>query len=222
MMDKNINWLPKDGQIGRWFSRGYLPHYDDALLLQHVTIHLSDSLPGAKIDYFKSLVHDLPDKERKRELRKKLEAWIDAGPGCCLLQHPDIAQCVQETLLYFNGSRYQVHEWVIMPNHVHVLFQQFEGFNLDKVVASWKKYTGRKIHDYLIETRQDDLRKVLSPVWSAEYWDRFIRNEKHYQNVIDYIHNNPVKAGIVRRAKDWPWSSASLGSANLCIRKKLE
>lgn len=42
--------------------------------------------------------------------------------------------------------------------------------------------------------------------WQPEYWDRFIRDEKHMANALDYIMNNPVKAGLVKVAEDWPWS----------------
>jgi hypothetical protein len=41
-----------------------------------------------------------------------------------------------------------------------------------------------------------------------EYWDRFIRNDRHLENVVLYIHQNPVKAGLCQRAEEWPWSSA--------------
>lgn len=45
-------------------------------------------------------------------------------------------------------------------------------------------------------------------VWMREYWDRFIRNEKHFVATVNYIHQNPVKAGLVSHPEDWPWSSA--------------
>jgi hypothetical protein len=47
-----------------------------------------------------------------------------------------------------------------------------------------------------------------SPLWHPEYWDRYIRNEKHFDDVVDYIHMNPVKAGFCRKPADWKWSSA--------------
>ena len=49
-------------------------------------------------------------------------------------------------------------------------------------------------------------------VWMREYWDRFIRDEKHLAAAIEYIHENPVKAGLCRHAVDWPWSSGSAGA----------
>ena len=46
-------------------------------------------------------------------------------------------------------------------------------------------------------------------VWQEEYWDRFIRDRNHFVNTIHYIHNNPLKAGLVESADQWPWSSVS-------------
>jgi hypothetical protein len=44
--------------------------------------------------------------------------------------------------------------------------------------------------------------------WQDDYFDRYIRDEAHYRRVVRYIENNPVKAGLVRTAAEWPWSSA--------------
>jgi putative transposase len=45
-----------------------------------------------------------------------------------------------------------------------------------------------------------------------EYWDRYIRNEQHLHTVIEYIHQNPLKARLCSRPEEWRWSSASHGS----------
>lgn len=49
------------------------------------------------------------------------------------------------------------------------------------------------------------------PVWQREYYDRFIRDENHYEKVVEYIRENPVKAGLVEHAEDWKFSSAGYG-----------
>lgn len=51
-----------------------------------------------------------------------------------------------------------------------------------------------------------------SRIWHREYWDRYIRDHAHYANVVEYIHENPVKAGLVTRPEDWKWSSAGLAT----------
>ncbi len=73
-----------------------------------------------------------------------------------------------------------------------------------KIVAAWKKFTARKIYDGL----RDSGGGRGAPVWHREYWDRYIRNQKHLEQVIEYIHLNPVKAGIAVTAERWRWSSA--------------
>jgi REP element-mobilizing transposase RayT len=63
-------------------------------------------------------------------------------------------------------------------------------------------------------------------VWYLEYWDRFIRDSRHFEQVVAYIHQNPVKAGLVAQAEDWPWSSAGregrfdLGDTHSTVGKK--
>jgi REP element-mobilizing transposase RayT len=58
------------------------------------------------------------------------------------------------------------------------------------------------------------------PVWHREFWDRYIRNEKHFLQVIEYIHMNPVKAGLVLKPGDWLWSSASSQSGDWRARER--
>src|SRR5271168_2855134 len=106
-----------------WYSRGYLPHYDTEKLLQSVTYRLADSLPQEKLRQLEDELHDHPANRREAERRKRIEAWLDAGLGCCALRHPEVARYVQDSFLHFHGERYQLHAWCVMPNHVHVLIE---------------------------------------------------------------------------------------------------
>ncbi|WP_212636873.1 hypothetical protein [Desulfacinum hydrothermale] len=65
-----------------------------------------------------------PVNEREKWRRQRIEAWLDLGMGCCALRHPRLAALVQNNLLYFDGSRYRLLAWCVMPNHVHVLIEQ--------------------------------------------------------------------------------------------------
>ena len=200
-----------------WFSRGYLPHLDAEALIQHVTVHLADSLPKTAIERIEHSLDGMSEDRRKIERRKRLHEWIDAGHGSCMLRHPDIAAMVQNTFLHFDHARYHLHAWVVMPNHFHVLFQPINDWSLAKIVASWKKFTARGIGDYLRSANQEigapgnDNPPIAieraTPVWHREYWDRYIRNERHYEQTVSYIHNNPVVAGLIACAENWPWSS---------------
>jgi len=146
----------------------------------------------------------LPEEKRDAERRKRVEAWMDAGHGSCVLRKPSIANMVQGALLNFDSMRYRLLAWVVMPNHVHVLFDPIQGWSVTKIVAGWKKFTARGICD---DQRNSDGRPG-GPVWHREYWDRYIRGERHFKRAVEYIHLNPVKAGLVGRAESWRWSSA--------------
>jgi REP element-mobilizing transposase RayT len=124
---------------------------------------------------------------------------------------------VQSTFLHFDGVRYRLHAWVVIPNHIHVLFEPIEEWALAKIVASWKKFTARKIKDHLRRANQENGVPGTAnfsidkdkPVWYREYWDRYIRNKRYYEETAAYIHSNPVAAGLVEAPNDWPWSAAA-------------
>jgi REP element-mobilizing transposase RayT len=88
-----------------------------------------------------------------------------------------------------------------MPNHVHVVVEMMDGQSLSGIVASWKSFTAHKANA-LLERK--------GRFWHADYFDRFMRNEEHLNQTIEYVEQNPVKAGLAARATDWAWSSARL------------
>jgi hypothetical protein len=90
-----------------------------------------------------------------------------------------------------------------MPNHVHTLFSSEAGWTLSQIAHSWKSYTANECNRLL---------KRKGEFWQRETFDRYIRNEQHYENVVKYIKHNPVKAGLCARPEDWRWSSAYLGA----------
>ncbi len=175
--------------------------------------HLADSLPQSALSLFDAEVKNLPAEKQDAELRKRVDDWFDAGHGSCILRQPDLADMVQEALLNFDSERYRLFAWCVMPNHVHVLFQPMAGWSVAEIVASWKKFTARKVCDY----RRNRADGTGGPVWHREYWDRYIRDPRHFQRTVEYIHMNPVKAGLVDAPEKWQWSSAFPGNANLPI-----
>jgi len=196
------------GSVHRgWYSRGYLPHCDHPGLLQSITYRLADSLPASALERLIAELQTLPEGRRDGERRKRIEDWLDAGHGCCLLREPEAAACVVENWRQFAGERYDLIAWVVMPNHVHLLIRTYEGVSLGKIVQSWKSYTGRRVRAIMEEGRAG-ARRSQAGVWMPEYWDRYIRDEAHFEAVVRYIHHNPVKAGLVDRPTNWPWSSA--------------
>ena len=204
-----------------WYSRGYLPHHDEAGLRQCITYHLADSLPSKLLSMMERELKVVAAERMPMERRRYIEHWLDTGHGSCALRNSEVAQCVVDTWKRFDDERYDLIAWVVMPNHVHVLIRQYADIPLGKIVQSWKSYTAKKIRE--IEdcragarrsgeeegklARAGARRSGEEAVWQREYWDRSIRDEKHYRAVVNYIHQNPVEAGLVRCASDWPWSS---------------
>ena len=183
-----------------WYSRGYLPHVDVPGLFQSITFRLADSLPH---DVIERLAQEkLDDVER----RKRIEALLDAGHGECLLQRRKVAEIVEDALLHFDGERYRLLAWCIMPNHVHALIETRAGHPLAKVVHSWKSFTAKEINKALGRS---------GAVWQREYFDRYIRDDRHMQAVVEYIEENPVKAKLVDRAEKWAFSSAARRGENV-------
>lgn len=180
-----------------WRSRGYVPHYDEPGLFQLVTFRLHDSLPAIKIAELKNPRLSLSDGQR----REALERYLDAGHGACYLRESRVAQLAQDTLLHFDGERYRLLAWVVMPNHLHVLAQFLADHPLSKVMHSWKSY---------IANQGNKLLGRSGRFWQREYFDRFIRNERHYRNAVQYVESNPVRAGLAARPEGWPYSSAGL------------
>ncbi|MGC8552559.1 MAG: hypothetical protein ACP5O7_06785, partial [Phycisphaerae bacterium] len=100
-----------------WHSRGYLPHWDPGSRPVHLVMRLSDSLPQHLLAQWQEEISTEPDMAEQRRLR--IEAALDQGIGSCWLRQADVAEVVADALRYFNRNRYELHAWVIMPNHVH-------------------------------------------------------------------------------------------------------
>ena len=125
---------------------------------------------------------------------------LDRLRGSRLLDDPRAAELVENALLHFDGERYRLLAWCVMPNHVHVLFHVEAKDQLRRIVHSWKSYSAHAINEAIGRT---------CAVWQREYFDRFIRDDAHYFSTVKYIERNPVVAGLVTEAGDWAWSSAA-------------
>jgi putative DNA methylase len=196
--------LPKESS-DTWYSRGYFPHFDGEGVTQHVCFHLFDSLPQSLLAQWREELRgahapDVLDAgDASRERRRRIHDALDSGYGSCFLRDDRIAEIVEDALLHFDGERYALNAWCVMPNHVHTLFTPLREFTMSKIVHSWKSFTAHEAN------------KVLGRIgkfWEREPFDRYIRNQRHFHNAVTYIENNPVKAGLCEEPKDWRWSSA--------------
>jgi putative transposase len=194
-----------------WYSRGYLPHLDEPGRLQVITFRLADSLPQTALceievelaDFEKAVLAGetpaLRERLRADRRRKLFEKFLDRSLGTCLLRDRRVGGMIENALLHFDGERYMLAAWCVMPNHVHALINTKQGFPLANLVQSWKSFTAKEANRIL---ERD------GTFWQRDFFDRFIRDDVHLARVVEYIEQNPVKAGLVLEATAWPFSSA--------------
>ena len=187
-------------------ERGYVPHWESEGATYFVTFRLADSLPqsvlaqiaserAAMVRTARQLARDLsPDELKKLHnlSTQRIEQYLDKGAGACHLNNPTIARVVAEALRHFDGTRYRNFAWCVMPNHVHALFGVMPGFSLASVMHSWKSFTAKEANRIL---------KARGDFWQREYYDHLIRNQAEFERAVQYIAENPVKAGL----RNWPW-----------------
>ena len=169
-----------------------LPHWAANATLIFITYRLADSMPADKLRAWQTerdewlRFHPEPwDEATTREYYDtfpgKLDEMLDAGYGSCVLAREDCRRIVVENLLHFNGKRYNLHSFVVMPNHVHVLMEIANREELPKIVHGWKSYTSNRINEAIVGS---------GGVWQREYYDRLIRDAAHYANTVEYIRKN--------------------------------
>ena len=205
------------GETPAYHCRKYLPHIENQSL-QFITFRLYDSLPqsvieqlkafretsdtGTQVSHLRSATDEAAGEapayhQQNRQILALLDKYEDAGYGQCFLKDERIAKIVQDALLHFHGERYELIEWCIMPNHVHVLIKVEPGVSLSTILHSWRTFTAHEANKVLGRTGQ---------FWMHEYFDRYIRDTGHFNKTVNYIRNNPVKAGLATEPGQWPWS----------------
>jgi putative transposase len=180
-----------------------LPHWRQDGATYFVTFRLNDSLPQSKLELLHRLKLDWerrnpPPRSREtlerlaRQTMQHLEGWLDEGMGCCVLKEPDASESVAKAMQHFDGLRYQLGCYVVMPNHVHAVVRPLdpEQWPLEHILHSWKRHSSHVIR------RVYDTGKGL---WQKETYDRIIRDVEHLWRVIQYIARNPAKAGLSPR-----------------------
>ena len=169
-----------------------LPHWAANSTLIFITYRLADSMSADKLrawqgerdEWLRSHPEPWDDataREYYDSFPVKLDEMLDAGYGSCVLVREDCRRIVVENLLHFDGERYALHSFVVMPNHVHVLVEIEKRDDLPKIVHSWKSYTAKRINEAIGGS---------GGVWQREYYDRLIRDAAHYANTVEYIRKN--------------------------------
>jgi REP element-mobilizing transposase RayT len=174
--------------------RGDLPHIHKEGCTYFVTFCLADAVP---------------DRLRRRskleneEDSASIAEHFDLSPsiGSCLLGQKEIAPIVETAMLYFQGERYALSAWCVMPNHVHAVVTPFSGYPLSKILHSWKSFSAHEINKALERN---------GTVWEPESFDHLVRDERAFEGFVQYTENNPVVAGLCGRPEEWLNSSARL------------
>lgn len=175
-----------------------LPHWELGGAFHFITWRLFDSLPQEKLILWRQeraawlAEHPRPwDARTSAEYRdrfpSRLERWLDAGYGSCLLRDAGCADIVCGNLHYFDGQTYDLAAFVVMPNHVHALIQLRETASLKAVTHSWKSYTAHEINKSLARS---------GSVWQEESWDHILRSMSQLSRCLSYIRLNPALASL--------------------------
>jgi REP element-mobilizing transposase RayT len=183
----------------------YLPHWTQDGALYHVVFRLADSLPASIVAQYRAELEalrkaaaeqkmspDVQSQQLRALFSERVEAALDRGLGACWLARSDIAELTANTLRHFNGKRYDLPAWCVMPNHVHAIVRPANGHSLPSILKSWKGYLAHEANRLLSRTGE---------FWQPEYYDHLIRSERELADTIAYVQRNPANAGL----HAWPW-----------------
>lgn len=115
------------------------------------------------------------------------EKKLDESLGDCELKHPEIAKIVADSLLFFDGDRYHMGDFIVMPNHVHLLAAFSSPEMMERQYRSWLHYTATKINKRFNRTGH---------FWQQEPFDHLVRSIEQYEYLRRYIEQNPRKAKL--------------------------
>ncbi|MGC9361959.1 MAG: REP-associated tyrosine transposase [Candidatus Syntrophosphaera sp.] len=195
--------------------RSHLPHIQLEGQIISLTWRLAFTLPKNILDLQEALKKDLEETDRNEASRlsnryasyiKKLEE-LDTFLGKCEVD--GLSLCADENarilisaINFHDNKMYDLHCYCIMPNHVHILVKPLLGkdgayYKISTIVQRLKTYTANMFNQH---------RGSRGKIWHRDYFDRYIRNPVDYRNVVKYILENPVKAGLVSKAEDWKYS----------------
>jgi putative transposase len=187
-----------------------LPHWQQPGVICFITWRTHDSMPEAVIKRWQQereawLVQAgltanqarAKDAEKSLPLNKRhlfksyiAQRWmdsLDACHGACELRQPPLARIVADSLSHFDGDRYLLTDFVVMPNHVHLLVAFPDEEAMMRQCESWKHYTATKINRILARSGR---------FWQQDAFDHLLRSEVQFRYLREYIARNPSKARL--------------------------
>jgi len=187
-------------------SRGNLPHWTQDGVIYFITFRLADSIPKTAMDEWSGRRSEwlmsrgmtpqafdfekLSENERKeyrRRFGQKFHEMLDDCLGDCLLRKSANAKMVADAMEFFEGERYWLGDYVVMPNHVHLLISPYADFKLKKIMQSLKSHTAKKINK---------LQGKSGQLWQRESYDHIVRSENQLLFYEQYIQENSDKAKL--------------------------
>jgi putative transposase len=186
-----------------------LPHWYQAGVTYFVTIRTEDSVPQELVrswharrdNWLRRHGIDPTTLNWKTNLRKNSELerafhaeftrefmkYLDRGYGACVLKQAPLAKIVADSLRHFDGQRYELGDFIVMPNHVHLLVCLLGETEIEAQCWSWKKYTATRINRALGQRGR---------FWQEESFDHLVRSPEQFEYLKRYIAENPLKAGL--------------------------
>ena len=168
----------------RNYTRGYLPHRSVPGAAQFVTWRLHDALDAAQWEAWKA---EYRGEENEAKLYGLAEKTLDRHEGSAVFRRIDLGRIVMDRLFEGEKDDYRVLAAIVMPNHVHAVLRIERKADLGEVMKAIKG--GSAFYVNRAMGREGRL-------WQPDYFDRLIRNPGHLKRTIEYVHWNPVKAGL--------------------------
>ena len=188
-------------------SSHYREHWSQAGAIVFITFRTHDSIPKSvlkqwereKQDWIERIgyrghwseqIPKLSDESRllfKKHFNRKRERHLDTFQGKCPLRHPQLAQIVADSLMFFDGERYRMGDFVVMPNHVHLLASFPTAEAMVKQCDSWMHFTAFEINKQLGQKGK---------LWQQEPFDHLVRSALQYDYLRNYIARNPREANL--------------------------
>jgi|SRR5262245_7199812 len=191
-------------------TTGHLPHWFQPGVTYFITFRTDDSIPASLAEswqrrreewldfhgvriadpewkrHFACLPIDL-QAEFHRTFSREFMAYLDQGMGECVLRQPEMSRIVADALLHFDHSRYEMGDFIVMPNHVHLLVCLKHDTDVEAQCYSWKKYSAGRINNRLGRRGR---------FWQEESFDHLVRSAEQFTALRRYITDNPRKNGL--------------------------
>lgn len=175
--------------------RRNLPHFCQAGAAYFITFRLGDSIPQTRLDFwrwqYERWLQSHPPPHAEAELQqikelgiRRVERFLDRGHGACLLREPPAQDALETPMRNRDRVDYELGDYVIMPNHVHVLFRPLRRVELGDLLGPWRSLSAKQINE--MNGRRGTL-------WQDECFDHIVRNPDFLLRFRRYIHNNPAK-----------------------------